>query len=359
LDPITQAALGAAAGHAVFHRQLGTRAMAIGAVAGAFPDIDSFWGLFEGPFGRLVSHRGITHSLFFGPVVGSLAGWLWWRRECGRARSPDDVAGVRAWIGLFIVALMSHPLLDWFTTFGTQLLAPISRARFALDSIPIVDPVYTFTLLIGLGLGWAFRQRPYAGRFTGIAVLVSTTYLFVGLWVNAIAEREAERQLTGAGIDGAAIHAFPTMLQLPHRRIVAITESEIRVGFVSMWRPCEIDWGVAPRLRDKRIDAILATKEGRIYAWFANGLLAADIVPEDGGHRVRLVDLRYGYVADPLSSLWGIDTRFDAAGIMLGPPERYTDRPEVSRARVAQLLADAFPSACPATGNAARHRIED
>ncbi len=333
--------------------------MSIGAVAGAFPDVDSFWGLFEGPFGRLVSHRGITHSLFFGPVVGSLAGRLWWRRECGRARSPDDVADVRAWIGLFIVALMSHPLLDWFTTFGTQLLAPISRARFALDSIPIVDPIYTFALLIGLALGWAFRHRPYAGRFTGIAVLVSTAYLFMGLWVNAIAEREAERQLTGLGIDGAQIHAFPTMLQLPHRRIVAITESEIRVGFLSMWRPCAIEWGVAPRLRDERIDAVLATKEGRIYAWFANGLLAADIVPEDGGHRVRLVDLRYGYVPDPLSSLWGIDTRFDASGIMLGPPERYTDRPEVSGTRVSQLLADAFPRACPATRSAARHRIED
>lgn len=348
MDPITQAALGAAAGHAVFHRQLGTRAIAIGAVAGAFPDVDAFWGLFEGPFGRLVSHRGITHSLFFGPVVGSLAGWLWWRRERASARAPDDVADMRAWIGLFIVALMSHPLLDWCTTFGTQLLAPISRARFALNSISIVDPVYTFTLLAGLGLGWSFRHRPYAGRFAGIALLVSTAYLFLGLWINAIAEREAERQLADGGIDGAEIHAFPTMLQLPHRRVVAITESEIRVGFVSMWRPCEIEWGIAPRLRDPRIDAILATEEGRIYDWFANGLLAAEIVDEAGGPRVRLVDLRYGYVPDPLSSLWGIDTRFDSTGSMLGPPERYTDRPEVSRERISQLLADAFPSDCPA-----------
>ena len=31
-------------------------------------------------------------------------------------------------------------MLDWCTTFGTQLLAPVSRARFALDAIPIVDP---------------------------------------------------------------------------------------------------------------------------------------------------------------------------------------------------------------------------
>jgi inner membrane protein len=350
VDPITQAALGAAAGHAVFHRQLGTRAIAIGAVAGAFPDVDAFWGLFEGPFGRLVSHRGITHSLFFGPVVGSIAGWLWWRRERGRAQALDDVVDVRAWIGLFIVALMSHPLLDWCTTFGTQLLAPISRARFALNSIPIVDPVYSGVLALGLLLGWLMRSRPSAGWFPGIAVLVSTGYLFLGLWINAIAEREADRQLAGAGVDAAEIHAFPTLLQLPHRRIVALTDDEVRVGFVSMWRPCRIEWGVAPRYRDARIDEILATPEGRIYAWFSNGLLAADIVAEDGGHRVRLVDLRYGYVPDPLRSLWGIDTRFDSAGRMLGPPERFTDRPEVSGKRIAMLFADAFPSSCPASG---------
>ena len=226
MDPITQAALGAAAGHALFHRQLGTRAMAIGAVAGAFPDVDAFWGLFEGPFGRLVSHRGITHSLFFGPVVGSLAGWVWWRRERGRARAPDDVPDVRTWMSLFIVALMSHPLLDWFTTFGTQLLAPVSRARFALNGISIVDPVYSGVLLLGLLLGWLFQRRPTAGRCAAVALALSTAYLFVGLWINVLAEREAERQLADADIRGADVRAFPTMLQLPHRRVVAITRDE-------------------------------------------------------------------------------------------------------------------------------------
>jgi inner membrane protein len=57
VDPITQAALGSAVGHALFHRQLGTRAMVLGAVAGAIPDIDAFWGLFEGPFGGSVASR--------------------------------------------------------------------------------------------------------------------------------------------------------------------------------------------------------------------------------------------------------------------------------------------------------------
>lgn len=353
MDPISQAALGAAAGHALFHRQLGSRAVVLGAFAGAFPDIDAFYGYFDGPFGRLVSHRGITHSLFFGPVVGSLAGWAWWRREQSRASPGDDVPALRFWIGLFVVALMSHPLLDWFTTFGTQLLAPFSRARFALDAISIVDPVYTVTLLGGLLLAARARHRPHAGLFTGGALLLSTAYLFVGLGLNDMAVRETQRQLAADGIDGAEVHAFPTMLQLPHRRVVAITENEIRVGFVSMWRPCKIEWGVARRIRSAEIDAILATREGRIYEWFAAGLLAARVADETGAgdpRSIRLVDLRYGYVPDPTVGLWGIETRFDATGRMIGLPERYSSRPEVSRESVGRLLADAFPAACEPAG---------
>jgi hypothetical protein len=138
------------------------------------------------------------------------------------------------------------------------------------------------------------------------------------------------------------------MLQLPHRRLVAITPDEIRVGFVSMWRPCPIEWGVTVRVRDDRIDEILATREGRIYSWFASELLAAEIVDEHDGQRIRLVDLRYGYEPDPLKGMWGIDTYFDAAGKVIGAPVRYTDRPDVSRESISKLLADAFPAGCAA-----------
>jgi len=351
MDPITQAALGAATGHALLHRQLGTRALVLGAVAGVIPDIDTFFGALNGPFGTLVSHRGITHSLFFGPVIGSLAGWYWWRRERRRATKPDEGPYLWCWIALFVVALVSHPLLDWFTTFGTQLLAPFSRQRFALDAVAVVDPLYTLVLAAGIVFAVRAAGQRRAGRYTGVALLLSTAYLFLGLGVKVLAEQEARRQLAAEQVTNAEIRAYPTMLQLPHRRVVAITPEEIRVGFVSIWQPCVIQWGVVPRLQDDRVEAVLATREGRIYSWFANGQLAAEIVKDDtGGQRVRLVDLRYGYVPDPHQGLWGIDTKFDASGRMIGLPTRYTERPEVSSDSLARLLSDAFPASCRAFG---------
>lgn len=347
MDPITQAALGATVGHAVFHRRLGMRAAAVGAVVGMFPDIDTFYGTLEGPFGRLVSHRGITHSLFFGPVVGTLGGWAWWRwlRRRGGAVSPA-APGPGVWVGLFVLALVSHPLLDWFTTFGTQLLAPFSRTRFALDGVAVVDPVYTVLLGLGLLGGRRLAGRPSAGWPTAIALVLSTAYLMLGMRINALAELEARQQLAATGQSGFEVSAYPTMLQLPHRRLVARFDDEVWVGFVSMWRPCTIEWGRAPLYKSANVETLRATREGRIYDWFTGGRLISKETTVGDERVVEMIDLRYGYALDPTQGLWGVRARFDPDGALIGRPERFNSRPEVSGETVGQLLADAFPAAC-------------
>ena len=347
MDPITQAALGAAVGHAAFHRQLGMKAAAVGALAGMFPDVDTFYGTLEGPFARLVSHRGITHSIFFGPVVGAAAGWAYWRYLHWRAGPGRQVAGsLPAWIGLFIVALLSHPLLDWFTTFGTQLLAPFARTRFALDGIPVVDPVYTVTLGLGLLGAYLLKGRACAGWPTTSALILTTGYLMLGMRINGLAEQEAQRQLAAAGLHGYEVAAYPTMLQLPHRRVVATTAEDVRVGYISMWLPCAIEWGNAPQFTNDNVRTLLETPEGRIYEWFAGGRLISRQIADAGGFVVEMVDLRYGYTLDPMDGLWGVRARFDADGSLTKRPQRFSNRPSVTSEAIRALLADAFPESC-------------
>lgn len=350
MDPITQAALGAAVGHAAFHRQLGMKAAAVGALVGMFPDIDTFYGTLEGPFARLVSHRGITHSVFFGPVVGTAAGWAYWRYQRWRAGPGGHAPGSqRVWIGLFIAALLSHPLLDWFTTFGTQLLTPFARTRFALDGVAVVDPAYTVVLGLGLLGGRVLRGRPSAGWPTAIALALSTGYLMLGMRVNALAEAEAHRQLSAAGLQGYEVAAYPTMLQLPHRRVVATSANDVRVGYISMWRPCTIEWGRAILYTSANVESLLATEEGGIYRWFSGDRLISREFAEGETIVVETVDLRYGYTLDPLDGLWGIRARFDLDGRLIGQPERFNSRPEVNSRSVGKLLDDAFPESCDNT----------
>ena len=151
MDPLTQGLLGAACGQAVYGRALGRRAVIWGAAIGMSPDLDVVLNA-TGPMGEWLWHRGFTHALWFGPLLGPLPGWLLWRWKGGRLRD---------WIGLAILALFTHPLLDVWTTYGTQLLAPFSRHRFALDAVGIIDPAYTLVLgaavVAGRWRGWGSR----------------------------------------------------------------------------------------------------------------------------------------------------------------------------------------------------------
>jgi len=355
VDPISQAALGAAVGHLCFHRQLGMRAAGLGAVAGMCPDMDTFWGSMQGPFARLVSHRGITHSLFFGPVVGTLFGWWYWYRRRGASRGDaSHLPGPWVWSGLFVMALLSHPLLDFFTQFGTQLLAPFSRHRFALPAVPVVAPLYTAILGVGLALAAAASGqrrshgiRQQAGWFTGLALVLSTAYLFTGLYLNGRAEDEAARQLAAAGIENAEVRAFPTMLQLPYRRIVAFSDDEVHVGYLSLWRPCPITWVQSPRRWDARFQTLADTREGEIFSWFSAGLLGTSTgAARDGLTPVELSDLRYGFNLDAQLGLWSIRGHFDDNGQLVGKPEYVRYRPSMSGANISRLWALAYPSSC-------------
>ncbi len=331
------------------------RAAGLGAVAGMCPDMDTFWGSMQGPFSRLVSHRGITHSLFFGPVVGTLFGWWYWYRRRGASKGDaSQLPGPWIWSGLFVMALLSHPLLDYFTQFGTQLLAPFSRHRFALPAVPVVAPLYTAILGMGLGLaaiasrkgsGAELRQR--AGWFSGIALVLSTAYLFTGLYLNGRAEAEATRQLAAQGIKDAEVRAFPTMLQLPYRRLVAFSDTEVRVGYVSLWQPCPITWARSTRHWDARFAALAATREGEIFTWFSAGLLGTSTgATVDGLTPVELSDLRYGFNLDAQVGLWSIRGYFNNAGELVGKPEYVRYRPSMSGENINKLWALAYPGSC-------------
>jgi inner membrane protein len=347
MDPLTHAALGATLGRTFFYRQLGTRAVVCGAVMAMTPDLDILSGAAMGSFDRLVAHRGITHSLIFAPVVGTITGWGYWRwLDSRRKAGAPKTVGPPVWIALFILAILSHPLLDLCTTYGTQLLMPFTRDRFALDAIAIVDPVYSGLLVVGLIAASRARERAHSAWYSGVALMLTTAYLLVGMRVNTLAAAEARYQLEMSGVEVVEAYAYPTMLQLPHRRLVVFSPREIRVGFISMWRPCPVQWGVAPVVDNAYTEALRATREGQIYEWFSGDLLAAQVVNDGDRVRVELHDLRYGYEPDPLASMWGIRGYFDPGGQLAGPPERFMDRPEVGWANITRLLSDAFPASC-------------
>ena len=193
MDPISQALLGGVVAHAAAGHKLGLRAAGWDALAGAFADIDVAFGLFADNIAQLQLHRGITHSLFFAPLVGGLAGYWFWRRD----RAVGKMSPLLSWLAVFVLALLSHPLLDACTPYGTQLLAPFSDTRFAWHVVPIIEPVYTGILLLGiLLLRFARRFGWVVSLLTGV---LSSEYLLWGWVLNQRALSFAEQQLAREG----------------------------------------------------------------------------------------------------------------------------------------------------------------
>mgnify|MGYP003333197179 CR=1 FL=1 len=344
MDPVTHLLVGAVVGRAVAGRKLGfTQAACWGAVAAELPDIDvlvSFAAADE-PLDMLVRHRGVTHSLWFPPVVGLLSGFMVSRLALLQTR-----ASPWTWVLLFTAALLSHPLLDFCTHYGTQLLAPFSDRRFSVPALPIVEPLYTGIFLVGLLVAtWLVRRsRARAAELACVLTLVaSTAYLLLGLRLNTAAENWARKDLAGRSADVAVVYAFPTLLQLPYRRVVARTAGEDWVGFVSMAHPCPIAWDHRVRDDQALVGLLRQSYGGRIFEWFANGLTAA----YSDDRRVFLADLRFGFLPDVLSSLWRLEADVGGEQHPLGTARFVqSPRPATSAANILELLRAAYPRNC-------------
>src|SRR5437899_10528019 len=179
MDPLTHGLLGATIGQALFARRLGGCGLLAGAVAAVAPDLDVV-RMATGPMGDWVYHRGVTHSIWVAPLLGPALGLAAARRQAG---------GRPAWTLLFVLTLLSHPLLDWCTSYGTLLLAPLSAHRFALDAVAIIDPAYSLVLLAALLVGaWRGLAPRGPALSAAAALLLSTAYLGHGLLLNRDAE---------------------------------------------------------------------------------------------------------------------------------------------------------------------------
>ncbi|MEQ9143227.1 MAG: metal-dependent hydrolase [Parvibaculaceae bacterium] len=356
MDTVTQAVFGAVIGQAGFQSKLGWRALAAGAALATVPDLDVVASLAD-PLNEWRHHRGVTHSLFFGPVIGPVLGYAIWKsyqwrnaRTPGKPFAPLGEAGaLSAWIWLAVLALMTHPVLDVLTPYGTQLLAPFSDQRFAINAMSIIDPVYTGVLVLALVGGWlvrrgTFGQPGWSAHMAGAALVASVVWQGYAWSVNTQTEDVARAALEKEGVTTARVIAYPTLFQPWFRRLTAETEDAIRVGYYSPLADETIEWRSFPKPQSELIRDLSRTMEYRVLERFAMGEIAWRIVPTPDGHtRVEAHDLRYlGYDDNRLAALWGISAVFDRERKLVGAPERFSNRPEPSANIFSVMWTGAF-----------------
>ncbi|KEQ16008.1 hypothetical protein GZ77_05920 [Endozoicomonas montiporae] len=118
MDSITQAALGATIAGAIAGRRCSGKVLLAGAVLGTLPDLDVVIN-YGDDISNMIKHRGFSHSLLTLFPFSLLLAWL-----IHRFKPLPDWSFKRLWL-LIATVLITHPLLDYFTSYGTQLTWPI------------------------------------------------------------------------------------------------------------------------------------------------------------------------------------------------------------------------------------------
>ncbi|MFP4611529.1 MAG: metal-dependent hydrolase [Thiohalophilus sp.] len=298
MDILTQGLLGGVLAQSIARKDEKKLATLAGLFAGLLADLDILIRSADDPLLNIEFHRHFTHSLLFIPLGGAVAALVLWpllRRHLSLQR-----------LYLFCVAGFSlSGVLDALTSYGTMLFWPFSEQRVALNLIPIVDPVFTLILLLGLLLGLRLPER----RPALAALILCAGYLgFAGV-------QQQRAQNVMAEVTAARSH-------VPQRQVVKPT-----MGNLLLWRSVYVHNGriyvdavrvglLADRLvfpgdsvtrfiRHRDLPQLdprtTLARDIRRFERFSDGFVAFD-----PGQKNVLGDMRYSMLPNSVRPLWGV-----------------------------------------------------
>ena len=205
MDNLTHSLVGALLGRMGLKR-LTPYAMPALIIAANLPDIDSFVAR---PLGiePIAEHRGFTHGIggmLTMPFLAAAIILLWQKFR----PSKEGPVRLRGLLICCFAATLSHPLMDYITSYGTRLLEPFSHRWFYGDAIFIVDPWLWLILILGLEMSWRAERlgrnwtRPawwaFAAAFGYIALNFAISARAVAV-TRPLVQRVAEPEMIEAG----------------------------------------------------------------------------------------------------------------------------------------------------------------
>lgn len=180
-------------------------ALTIGGIA---PDFDIFllWINFIYPNFFLLTHRGITHSIFFGFFTGMTILYLATQSRVKnivkRYIDFEPVFSRRTMLFAF-AGVIIHLILDYSTTRGVPLLYPFDVSRYSAEVFFYTD---TYLMILALVMViWLYRKPLH--RNTSVKFLVIYLIVFAGLGTARLSEKISAEQFS----HDTGIKACPTM----------------------------------------------------------------------------------------------------------------------------------------------------
>jgi len=363
LDSLTQIVLGAACGEVVAGKKIGNRAMLWGAVGGTIPDLDVFANFFTDEITATSFHRGFMHSFLFavlapwvlaglvgwfygndvyrrqGYKIGAMAIWLlfylgaaiginlipktlnghlsigmlavtltlgaWfaWRlwRDYWQREQAEVAVSYKTWVWLFFWAIFTHPILDCFTSWGTQIWQPFSDLRVQWCTVSVVDPLATVPFGICLLVAARFRkQNRWRSVWNWLGLAWFCGYLCIyTVWHKVTVNRLFEASLQAKNIHYQRYYTNPTIFN----NIVwaGVAEGDTAYYFSQYgFNDRKQAFGRISTLPKNHhlLDPVPPdSRAGHFLRWFSDGYY--NVVPYKGD-TLQVNDLRFGLLGDTL-----------------------------------------------------------
>ena len=318
MDNLCHTLVGAALAEAGLRRKT-PLATATLLVAANLPDVDSvlYWvNRADTAYGL---RRGWTHGL------PAMAVWpfvltglvLLWDRLVRRRRNPAaEPARPSALLWLSLIALLTHPFLDFVNTYGMRWLMPFRDVWSYGDTLFIVDP----WIWLALGAGYLVSSRrrrrgaPHAERPAAWALGLVALYI-AGMGAAGVAARgvaRAEIERSGATVVRLMVGPLPAT---PFRRQVVADVGDRYVLGTLDWlrRPRFVPNPASPVLKRAAQPGVTVAARSPSGAAFLHWARFPFFVVErsPGATVFRMVDARY--TLDPEASFGALSVTLPQA----------------------------------------------
>ncbi len=294
MDSITQIVLGGAVGEAVLGRKVGNKAILWGAIAGTIPDLDVFVKFFVDSLTADEMHRGFSHSLLFSIIFAPILGWIAWKIH------KNEPADFKGWTKLMFWSLVTHPLLDLHTTWGTQFFWPLPY-KLTYNNIFVIDPLYTVPFMIFLIMAMRRkRDDPKRRKYNNIGLIVSCSYMLLTFGFKGIAHYHFTKELERQHLSYTELESKPMPLNSLLWYGAAKSGDTILIGYYSVFDGGgPIKFNAFPQHKE-----LLGALDGNEKVTRMDQLSRGWYVIEKTGDHLYFNDVRFGQIgfsSDPSS----------------------------------------------------------
>jgi len=279
MDSLTQLVLGASVAGSIGIKPFGRKVLLVGAALGTLPDLDVLVQ-YQTAIDSFTLHRSASHSLFVLSAVSVLLYCLTlWLKPNLRRHKPAVFA-------VIYLPLITHPLLDAFTTYGTQLWWPIDIPPTAWSSIFIIDPTYTLPLLVAVVALWRYQHSHKWQKINRILLSISCLYLMLGVGQREYLQQQlAHDPMT----QNSRIFISPTPFNIVVWRVLSYHDEGYDEAFTSVFNDQPLHWKAHDTGR--ALIAHFNSDELQRLTWFSDGLLKF----EEQQETLIATDLRLGF----------------------------------------------------------------